>query len=98
MVALGSPLTRLREASRVVAAHGKQLPQEDWRWKRRQWTGQMSTLLIEADLAKRNDAKGGKAPPYEEWTKDELYERAQELEIDGRSDMTKDELIDALRA
>ena len=41
--------------------------------------------------------KGGKAPPYEDWTKDDLYERAQELEIDGRSDMTKDELISALR-
>ena len=42
--------------------------------------------------------KGGKQPPYEEWTKDELYSRAQELEIDGRSDMTKDELIEALRS
>ena len=41
--------------------------------------------------------KGGRASPYEEWTRDELYERAQELEIEGRSDMTKDELIDALR-
>ena len=41
--------------------------------------------------------KGGKAPPYEDWTKDDLYERAQELDIDGRSDMTKDELISALR-
>ena len=41
--------------------------------------------------------KGGKAPPYEEWTKDELYDRAQELEIEGRSDMTKEDLISALR-
>ncbi|WP_417741347.1 Rho termination factor N-terminal domain-containing protein [Salipiger sp.] len=41
--------------------------------------------------------KGGKAPPYEDWTKDDLYERAQEIGIDGRSDMTKDELIEALR-
>lgn len=41
--------------------------------------------------------KGGKHAPYEQWTKDELYERAQEVGIDGRSDMTKDELIDALR-
>ncbi|MEL7090577.1 MAG: Rho termination factor [Pseudomonadota bacterium] len=41
--------------------------------------------------------KGGKASPYEEWTKDKLYARAQALEIDGRSDMTKDKLIDALR-
>ena len=42
--------------------------------------------------------KGGKQPPYEEWTKEDLYDRAQELEIDGRSDMTKDELIQALRS
>ncbi len=41
--------------------------------------------------------KGGKQPPYEEWTKDALYDRAQELDIDGRSDMTKAELIEALR-
>ncbi|WP_163850997.1 DUF7218 family protein [Pseudooceanicola aestuarii] len=41
--------------------------------------------------------KGGKQPPYEDWTKDALYERAQELEVEGRSDMTKDQLIDALR-
>ncbi len=41
--------------------------------------------------------RGGQSPPYEEWTKDDLYERAQEIGIDGRSDMTKDELIDALR-
>ncbi len=41
--------------------------------------------------------KGGKARKYEEWTKDELYERAQEIDIDGRSSMSKDELINALR-
>lgn len=41
--------------------------------------------------------KGGQQPPYEEWTKEELYERAQELDIEGRSDMDKDELIKALR-
>ena len=41
--------------------------------------------------------KGGHASPYEEWTKDELYERAQELDIEGRSSMNKAELISALR-
>lgn len=41
--------------------------------------------------------KGGGQPPYEDWTKDDLYDRAQEIGIDGRSDMTKDELIAALR-
>lgn len=53
-----------------------------------------------ARIANTPDAseKGGQAPPYEEWSKDELYERAQELNIEGRSNMTKDELIDALRS
>ncbi len=36
--------------------------------------------------------------PYENWTKEELYERAQELDIDGRSGMSKRELIKALRS
>lgn len=52
--------------------------------------------------AKANDdmhpsRKGGKAQAYEEWTKEELYARAQEIGIDGRSTMDKSELIDALR-
>lgn len=37
------------------------------------------------------------AEPYEEWSKEQLQQRAQEVGIEGRSDMTKDELIDALR-
>lgn len=52
-----------------------------------------------ARIANAPDAaeRGGKAPPYEDWTKDDLYERAQELDIDGRSSMNKAELISALR-
>jgi hypothetical protein len=41
--------------------------------------------------------RGGKAAPYEEWTKEELYEKADEVGIEGPSDMSKSELIDALR-
>lgn len=41
--------------------------------------------------------KGGKAGSYEDWTVEELRTRAAELDIDGRSKMKKDELIDALR-
>lgn len=53
-----------------------------------------------AAIANTEDAseKGGKQPSYEEWTKDELYDRAQELDVDGRSEMSKDELIEALRS
>lgn len=41
--------------------------------------------------------KGGKHPSYEEWTKDELYEKAEDVGIEGRSEMDKKELIEALR-
>ena len=41
--------------------------------------------------------RGGKAPPYEEWTKAALYERARDLGIEGRSKLDKSQLIEALR-
>ena len=41
--------------------------------------------------------KGGSSPSYEEWTVEELRDRAAELDVEGRSDMTKDELVEALR-
>lgn len=42
-------------------------------------------------------SKGGKAARYEDWSKQELYDRAKEIGIDGRSAMSRDELISALR-
>ncbi len=41
--------------------------------------------------------KGGKASPYEERTREELYQKAREIGLEGRSEMTKEELIKALR-
>ena len=41
--------------------------------------------------------KGGEAEDYEDRTKEELEDRAAELGIEGRSDMSKDQLISALR-
>lgn len=41
--------------------------------------------------------RGGRSPAYEEWSRDELYDRAKQLGIEGRSRMTKRELIRAVR-
>ena len=41
--------------------------------------------------------KGGKASTYEDRTKDELYEQARKIGIEGLSKMNKKELISALR-
>jgi Rho termination factor, N-terminal domain len=41
--------------------------------------------------------RGGSHPSYDDWSKEDLSQRASELGIEGRSDMSKDDLIEALR-
>ncbi|MBP3080011.1 Rho termination factor N-terminal domain-containing protein [Streptomyces sp. CHA1] len=41
--------------------------------------------------------KGGKSGTYEDRSKQDLYEQARRVGIEGRSRMTKSQLIDALR-
>jgi len=41
--------------------------------------------------------KGGRSGSYEDWSKDELEKRAAEIGIEGRSKMSKGELVNALR-
>jgi hypothetical protein len=41
--------------------------------------------------------KGGKSQSYDEWSKQDLLERAREIGIKGRSSMSKAELVKALR-
>lgn len=42
-------------------------------------------------------SRGGESGSYEDWTVDDLRERAGELGLTGYSDGSKDELIEALR-
>lgn len=46
---------------------------------------------------KQAGKRGGHSPKYEDWTKDDLYQKAKELDIAGRSEMSKSELINRLR-
>ena len=52
-----------------------------------------------ARIANTEDAgrKGGHSKNYEEWTKKELMEKARQVGIEGRSKMSKQDLIHALR-
>jgi hypothetical protein len=41
--------------------------------------------------------KGGESGSYDDWSKDDLMKRAREIGIEGRSSMSKSELVSALR-
>ena len=41
--------------------------------------------------------RGGSAPAYDEWTRAALYDKARDVGVTGRSGMSKQQLIDALR-
>jgi hypothetical protein len=45
----------------------------------------------------RPSKKGGKASKYEDQTKEQLQKRAADIGIEGRSKMSKGELVNALR-
>jgi hypothetical protein len=42
--------------------------------------------------------RGGSSGSYEDWSKDDLVERARQIGIEGRSKMSKGELVSALRS
>ncbi len=57
-----------------------------------------ATALLD-DATRAMEPEGdGRPAVLDDWTKAELYERAQELDIDGRSTMSKRELIRAIRS
>jgi hypothetical protein len=67
---------------------------------RRRWIPLVVAAVVAVGSAvivwfRRRQSKDG---PLEDLTKDELYDRAKAADIPGRSDMSKDELIRALRS
>lgn len=78
--------------------HGPSI-KDDERYERLREKGMSKEKAARIANTDRSEAgrRGGSSPPYEDWTKDELYERAAEIGIDGRSRMNKGELIAALR-
>jgi hypothetical protein len=54
-------------------------------------------LLADATRAVEPD-DGGTPASLDDWTKAQLYERAQALDIEGRSSMSKSELVRAIRS
>jgi hypothetical protein len=79
--------------------HGPQIKDdEQYEALRREGASKEKAARIANDGSRSSTGeKGGSASNYEDRTKEELLEKARQVGIEGRSDMAKDELIDALR-
>ena len=79
--------------------HGNQIKDdEQYEALRREGASKEKAARI-ANAGERSEtgSKGGHASQYEDRSKDELMEKAKEIGIEGRSQMDKGELIEALR-
>ena len=84
----------------AVRSHGPSIKDPDtYEALRKQGASEEKAARIANSRAagEQPSKKGGKAPPYEDWSKEDLYEQAKKIGIEGRSGMSKAELIDALR-
>ena len=89
---LGKKITTMAEN------HGPQIKNDEQYEELRDqgYSKEKSARIANTDKHKAGK-RGGKADKYEERTKEELYQKAEEVGIEGRSKMDKDELIKALR-
>ena len=78
--------------------HGPQIEDDDrYERLRAQGMSKEKAARIANTPASEAGRRGGRAPRYEDWSREDLYEKAKEVGIDGRAGMTKEQLIDALR-
>lgn len=71
--------------------------EEQYRALRRQGESKEKAARIANTPRSKAAKRGGTSKKYEDWTKTQLYDRAKEIGIEGRSDMNKKQLIRALR-
>ena len=78
--------------------HGPQI-KDDKRYDalRRQGMSKEKSARIANSPKHTTARKGGRSSSYDDWSKEELYGKAKEVGIEGRSKMSKGDLINALR-
>lgn len=78
--------------------HGPQIKDdEQYEALRRQGMSKEKAARIANTPRRSAGRRGGNSPRYEDWSREDLYAKAREVGIEGRSRMKKNDLIDALR-
>ena len=70
---------------------------EQYEALRREGASKEKAARIANTSRSQSGQTGGKSSKYDDWSKQDLQKRAKEIGIEGRSNMDKGELIDALR-
>jgi hypothetical protein len=91
-------LTATAEEGAMAKDHGPQVKDDkQYEALRRQGASKEKAARIANTGRRQAGRRGGRSPAYENWSKEDLYQRAKEIGIEGRSGMTKGELIGAIR-
>lgn len=78
--------------------HGSQIKDDEQYEKlRSQGMSKEKAARIANTSRKKAGQRGGKSAKYENWSRKDLYQKAKQVGIEGRSKMNKGDLIDALR-
>lgn len=80
----------------MVKNHGKQI-KDDEKYEALRDKGMSKSKAARIANTEDSGKKGGKARKYEDRTKENLLKEAKKVGIEGRSKMSKKELIHALR-
>jgi hypothetical protein len=82
----------------MAKSHGPQIKDaERYEALRKEGASKDKAARIANTVRREAGRRGGRSAAYEDWRKDDLYRRATEIGIGGRSGMSKGELIDAIR-
>lgn len=81
----------------MVRKHGNVKDSKRYEAMRREDMSKNKAARIANSPAGSTGRKGGKARTYEDWSRNDLMGQARKIGIDGRSQMSKSELIKALR-
>lgn len=82
----------------MAKSHGSQIKDDkQYEELRKGGTSKEKAARIANTGRKQAARRGGKSAKYEGWSKEDLYEKAKQVGIEGRSGMSKGDLIDALR-
>ena len=83
-----------------MAKNHRSSVKDDWQYEALRRDGaskEKAARIANAGSRSSTGRKGGNAANYEERTEEELYDKAKDVGIEGRSNMSKSELIRALR-